>query len=158
MNPFMRAHGSLPGPTQRPVVAGVLSGLVALVPAISLAWTSGALAAIASGVGLHGGVVAAAFAAAAAGAGALYGRTFMRAANDRRGGWLFGIGFGFALWMAGTGAVAFLFSRAPLVTGRPAQALLGSHLLYGLTLGAVFPLVHGFVQRRSPWARSSTTR
>ena len=76
----------------------------------------------------------------------------MRAANDRRGGWLFGIGFGFLLWMLGPSTVVYWMRHAPLATGRASQALFASHLLYGLVLGVAFPFVHTIIQRQSPWA------
>jgi hypothetical protein len=85
--------------------------------------------------------------------GGLYGRVFMRAANDRRGGWLFGIGFGFLLWMLGPSTMFYWLRHAPLVTGRASQALFGSHLLYGLALGLSFPLVHTVLQRRLLWVQ-----
>jgi hypothetical protein len=155
VNHFMRAHGYLPGPTQRPVTAGLLSGFAALAPALSLAWYSGALAASANAMAIGQPIAAGAFGMFAALGGALYGRIFMRAANDRQGGWLFGIGFGFLLWMLGPGMVAYLLRQAPLVTGRASQAVFASHLLYGLLLGLAFPLVHTIVQRRSAWHKAA---
>src|SRR5688500_1790433 len=128
----MRAHGYLPGPTQRPVAAGFLSGVVALAPSLALAGYSGALAIGANAVGMHTAVAPFVAAVLAALAGGLYGRVFMRAANDRRGGWLFGIGFGFLLWMLGPSTVVYWLRHAPLATGRASQALFASHLLYGL--------------------------
>lgn len=83
--------------------------------------------------------------------GGVYGRVFMRAANDRRGAWLFGIAFGFLLWMLGPGTAVYWLGFGPLATGRASQALLAAHLLYGLVLGLVFPLVHAVVQRRGSW-------
>jgi hypothetical protein len=150
----MRAHGYLPGPTQRPVAAGLLSGIVALAPSLSLGWYSGAVAAAANGLGMHPPLGAIAAAALAALAGGLYGRVFMRAANDRRGGWLFGIGFGFLLWMLGPSTVVYWIRHAPLATGWAGQALFASHLLYGLVLGVAFPFVHAIIQRRSSWANN----
>jgi hypothetical protein len=151
VNPFMRAHGHLPGPTQRPIAAGVLAGTVALVPSLSFARYSGALAAIANETGLHSMAAGTVVATLAVIGGGLYGRLFMRAANDRRGAWLFGIGFGFLLWMLGPGTAVYWLGHRPLATGRAGQALLAAHLLYGLVLGLVFPLVHAVVQRRAPW-------
>jgi hypothetical protein len=81
-------------------------------------------------------------------AGLAYGRAFMRAANDRRGGWLFGISYGFLLWMLGPTTLTLLFTGTPLVIGRPAQGMFAAHLLYGVVLGLVFPLVHDAVRRR----------
>ena len=152
MNHFMRAHGYLPGPTQRPVAAGLLSGMVAVGPSMLLGWYSGALAAGANAMGSQPALAVIAAAGLAALAGGLYGRVFMRAANDRRGGWLFGIGFGFLLWMLGPSTVVYWMRHAPLATGRASQALFASHLLYGLVLGVAFPFVHTIIQRRSPWA------
>jgi hypothetical protein len=82
----MRAHGYLPGPTQRPVTAGLLSGMVALAPSLSFAWYSGALTAGANGMGVVPAVATSAIATFAALGAGLYGRIFMRAANDRGGG------------------------------------------------------------------------
>ena len=156
MNHFMRAHGYLPGPTQRPVVAGFLSGILALAPSLVVAWNTGALAAGANAMGMHPALAAIIVAILAALAGGLYGRTFMRAANDRRGGWLFGIGFGFLLWMLGPSTVVYWVKQAPLVTGWASQALFASHLLYGLILGLAFPFVHTIIQRGSRHGRWMT--
>jgi hypothetical protein len=76
-----------------------------------------------------------------AAAGALYSRLFGRAANDVRGGWLFGMAFGFGLWAAGALMVL------PLVSGEtPAgQAAIGvflSLVAWGAATGAVHPFVH----------------
>ena len=147
MNHFMRAHGYLPGPTQRPVAAGLLCGVVAVAPSLALGWYAGTLAAGANAVGMRSELGAIVVAALAATAGGLYGRVFMRAANDRRGGWLFGMGFGFLLWMLGPGTVAHWIRGSPLVIGRTAQTLLALHLLYGLVLGLAFPRVHALVER-----------
>jgi hypothetical protein len=147
VNHFMRAHGYLPGPTQRPVAAGLLCGVVAVAPSLALGWYAGTLAAGANAMGMRLDLGALVVAALAAMAGGLYGRIFMRAANDRRGGWLFGMGFGFLLWMLGPGAVLHWFRGTPLVIGRTAQALLALHLLYGLVLGLAFPRVHMLIER-----------
>jgi hypothetical protein len=155
MNQFMRAHGYLPGPTQRPVLAGVLTGTAAVVPALFTAWQFGAIASVAARLTASQLLIAAVAAALAAVAGAVYGRLFMRAANDRRGGWLFGISFGFLLWMTGAVVLSYGASNQPVATGRAGQILFASHLLYGLALGATFPHVHRMVHRRAwtaePW-------
>src|SRR5688572_18456923 len=152
LNHFMRAHGYLPGPTQRPIGAGLLAGVIAAAPSLSFAWYAGALAAAADAIELRPAVAASIVVALAAVCGALYGRMFMRAANDRCGGWLFGIGFGFLLWMVGPSTIVYWLSKAPLATGRAGQALFASHLLYGLVLGLSFPFIHMMVRRGSPWA------
>jgi hypothetical protein len=106
---------------------------------------------IMSRTGIHLALAACVVTAVGVTGGGLYGRIFMRAANDRRGAWLFGIGFGFLLWMVGPVALMDWFGSGPLATGRASQALLATHLLYGLVLGLVFPLVHAAIQRRALW-------
>src|SRR5256885_6075664 len=111
MPAFLGAHGYDPGPTQRPLLAGAISGILATGPAIAILYAFGSLkveAAI-----LHHSQLATIGAGwlVMALAGAAYGRLFGRAANQVRSGWLFGMAFGFAIWAAG--AVMVL----PLVSG-----------------------------------------
>src|SRR4051812_16394362 len=98
---FLSAHGYDPGPTQRPLLAGAISGVVATVPAIAILYAFGSLRVEASILGLPQLKTVGLGWLAMALAGAIYGRLFGRAANDMRGGWLFGMAFGFALWAAG---------------------------------------------------------
>jgi hypothetical protein len=135
--PFMRAHGHAPGPTQRPGTAGLIDGLVAGMPAIALLWLTGVIAPI----------LTACLAAAFALAGAGYGRIFGRAANDRAGGWLFGISYGFFVWMLVPALILPWILRRPLAVGRPAMLLCLAHLLYGLVLGFLFPYLHSLLHR-----------
>src|ERR1044071_3232722 len=102
--PFMPAHGHVPGPTQRPAAAGLIDGLVAGIPAIALLWFTGVIAP----------VLSAGLAAAFGVAGAVYGRIFGRAANDREGGWLFGISYGFFVWMLVPALILPWILRRPL--------------------------------------------
>jgi hypothetical protein len=129
----------------------VVAGALALAASLPFAWYSGTLGAVARDTGFHQTFAGGVLAASAILGGGLYGRVFMRAANDRRGAWLFGIGFGFLLWMLGPGALASWLRDRPLATGRASQALLVAHLLYGLVLGIVFPLVYTVIQRRTSW-------
>ena len=80
-------------------------------------------------------------------AGALYGRIFSRAANDRRGGWLFGMSYGFLLWMLNPVMLWQLTTERPFVAGASAVGFFGAHLAYGLLLGLLFPFVHRLLQR-----------
>ena len=75
-------------------------------------------------------------------AGAVYGRMFGRAANDVRGGWLFGMAFGFALWAAGAVMVLPLASDGRAPAGVPAIGLFLSLVAWGAALGTVHPYVH----------------
>src|SRR5690242_11978094 len=110
MAAFLSVHGYEPGPTQRPLVAGAISGVIATAPAIALLLLFGSLRVEAQVLGLSelktvviGWLVMGA-------AGAAYARIFGRAANDLRGGWLFGMAFGFALWAGGAAMVLPLAS------------------------------------------------
>jgi hypothetical protein len=77
---------------------------------------------------------------------------FQRAAGDRRGGWLFGISYGFLLWMLGPITFLQILLGRPLATGGAAMGILVANLLAGLVLGLIFPWVHqwvrGFMERR----------
>jgi Na+/proline symporter len=74
--------------------------------------------------------------------GILYGWLFQRAANDARGGWLFGMAYGFVLWMLGPVPLLQWLPDQPILHGYPAAGLLLAQLLWGLALGLVFPLIH----------------
>jgi hypothetical protein len=75
-------------------------------------------------------------------AGAVYGRLFGRPANDARGGWLFGMAFGFALWAAGAVLVIPLASGGHAPAGDAAVGVFLSLVAWGAALGTAFPFVH----------------
>ena len=131
------------------MIVGVVSGSIAGVAAIAVLLFSGAAASLSSATGLRAPTIAGLFALLMALAGALYGRVFMRAANDTRGGWLFGISYGFGLWMIGPVTVMQWFLARPVAVGHSAQGLFASHLAWGLALGILFPHIHRVVQRKS---------
>ncbi|HEY1227035.1 MAG TPA: hypothetical protein VGF26_06905, partial [Ramlibacter sp.] len=83
---MLRAHGLDAGPTQRPVLAGALCGLLADLPALPLLHVMGTFARLEPVIG---DVSLWLQIASTALAGAGYGLVFQRAANDARGGWLF---------------------------------------------------------------------
>jgi hypothetical protein len=112
-------------------------------------WRSRALAAVSSSVGLAPWATLLAYLAIMALAGLLYGRIFMRAANDWRGGWLFGIGYGFLLWMLGPITLMQWWRGQPIVVGGASQGLFAAHLAYGLILGALYPAFNRITQRRA---------
>ena len=145
---YMRAHGNTAGPTQRPLLTGAIGGLIAFVPYELILNYSGAGEAIAHGVGLNGGVSIGVGALLMIFAGVLYAAVFKRAANDRRGGWLFGASYGFLLWIITPITLWQAITARPLVVGRAAMGLFGAHVLFGVILGAIFPWVHRFVQTR----------
>jgi hypothetical protein len=146
--PFMRAHGQTPGPTQRPKLAGAITGVVAQFAALPAFLVSGAMENLISVLGttLWQGVLlqSAVFAAA----GGLYGAVFGRAANDRQGGWLFGISYGFLLWMLGAITISHSFQQRYVARGDAALGLFTGQLAFGVVLGALFPWIHGVLHRK----------
>jgi hypothetical protein len=144
MSGFLSAHGYDPGPTQRPLTAGAIGGLLATVPAIALLHLIGSLEVEAHILGLSviGTIVAGCLVMALA--GAVYARLLGRAANDVRGGWLFGMAFGFALWAAGAVFILPLAGNGQLPAGAAATGVFLSLVLWGGCLGGLLP----FVQRR----------
>jgi hypothetical protein len=158
MMDFLRAHGVDAGPHQRPIVAGLLSGLLATVPAGLVLVSFGSFQVAADQVmRLPRPTAAAILIAAFAVAGALYGLTLRRAANDQRGGWLFGAVFGFCLWIATPVTVLPLIGGSVMAAGRAATGFLACFLVWGLVAGGAFPLVHrplmarfGDKRRREP--------
>jgi hypothetical protein len=143
---FMRAHGQTPGPGQRPRTVGALSGLVAGIAALLMLKWSGAVASLANALNLRMWVIPILYVAIATLAGALYGAVFKRAASDPRGGWLFGISYGFLLWMLGPVTLLQTILARPLTTGVAAMGILGANLLSGLLLGLLFRPLHTFVR------------
>ncbi|HEX6374681.1 MAG TPA: hypothetical protein VFZ91_03065 [Allosphingosinicella sp.] len=142
MTGFLSAHGYDPGPTQRPALAGLLSGAAATIPATALLHGFGALEVEAEIVGRSIAVTLAAGCAIMALAGASYGRLFRRAANDRRGGWLIGAAYGFALWAAGAVMILPLVSGGTAPAGMAAIGVYLSLVLWGAAMGWLFPRVH----------------
>ena len=145
---YMRAHGNTPGPTQRPHLTGAISGLIAAAPSGALLYWSGALTGAAATFGARLWVVAVSNLGFAVLAGVLYATVFKRAANDRGGGWLFGISYGFLLWTLMPLTLWQLLAANPSITGRAAMGLFAGQVLYGLVLGLVYPWIHGIVQSR----------
>ena len=142
MASFLGVHGYSPGPTQRPLTAGAISGLIATVPGIGILCAFGSLRIEASILHMSIWTTLAIGWGAMAIAGALYARLFGRAANHVHGGWIFGMGFGFALWAAGAAMVLPLVSGGLTLAGAGAVGVAVSMLVWGTTLGALVPFVH----------------
>jgi hypothetical protein len=87
-------------------------------------------------------------------AGFAYGAVFQRAAADRRGGWLFGISYGFLLWMLGPITLLQTLLGHPIASGGAAMGILAGNLLSGLILGLFFRPAHRvirrYLERRTP--------
>jgi hypothetical protein len=139
---MLQAHGLDAGPTQRPRLAGAIAGVIATVPALAVLTVFQALDAPAKASGTSVPVAGFAYAGLMLLGGILYGWLFQRAANDPRGGWLFGMAFGFVLWMLGPIPLLQWLPDQPILRGYPAAGLLLAQLLWGLALGLVFPLIH----------------
>jgi hypothetical protein len=153
MSGFLGAHGYEPGPTQRPLLAGAISGTLATAPALALLHGLGSLAVEARILGLPiAGTILAGWLLMAF-AGALYARLLGRAANDPRGGWLFGMAFGFALWAAGAVFILPIAGDGQLPAGSPAIGVFLSLVLWGGGLGGVLPFIHRLLHRRLDDAR-----
>jgi len=143
---YMAAHGYTPGPTQRPLLTGAVTGALSAVSALPLLCHSGAWERLSVALTAKPMVTLVAYVLTMSAAGLLYGRLFMRAANDARGGWLFGISYGFLLWVLGPVTILQWIRGEPVATGRAAMGLLGTQLLFGLILGTVFPWMHRLFQ------------
>lgn len=145
---FLAAHGYNPGPTQRPMSAGAICGMLAAVPATAVLWQFGSLLVEAKILGLSLAETLGVGLAAMAAAGAVYGSLFGRAANDRHGGWLFGTAFGFALWAGGAVLVLPLASGGLTPAGAAAAGVCLSLLVWGCALGGLLPFVHPYLHAR----------
>jgi hypothetical protein len=143
MRSFLQAHGYDPGPTQRPVLAGAIAGLIATVPAACILFGSGSLEVETEILRLSIAETIAAGCLVMTLAGAAYGRLFQRSANDRSGGWLFGMAYGFFIWSAGAMMTLAIVSGGFVPGGHAAIGVLLSLLAWGTGLGAAFPRVHG---------------
>ncbi len=139
---ILQAHGLDAGPTQRPLLAGLLASIVADIPAIWVLQAFGSLGAISRAANWSILTAALAYMGMMLLGGVLYGWLFQRAANDPRGGWLFGMSFGFLLWMLGPIPLLQWVPKQPIMMGYPAIGLLLGQLLWGLTLGLALPFAH----------------
>ena len=139
---MLQAHGLDAGPTQRPRLAGAIAGVIATAPALATLVGFHALDGPARATGTSVFSAGLAYACLMLFGGVLYGWLFQRAANDPQGGWLFGLAFGFVLWMLGPIPLLQWLPGQPILHGYPAAGLLLAQLLWGLALGIMFPPVH----------------
>lgn len=145
---FLSAHGYDPGPTQRPMTAGAICGIIAAVPAVAVLWRFGSLEVESQILALSLTATLVLGFAAMAAAGAVYGRLFGRAANDRHGGWMFGMAFGFALWAAGAVLVLPVISGGKTPAGSAAVGVFLSLLVWGFGIGLLMPFIHPHLHER----------
>jgi hypothetical protein len=143
---MLKAHGLDPGPTQQPLLAGAIAGVLSDIPALALLAGAGSLVTLSKELGTSPYVIALLHAGAMAFGGVVYGLIFGRAANDAAGGWLFGISYGFLLWMVAAVPLLQWIPSQPLMVGIPAIGMFVGQLLWGLVLGASFRFVHAPLQ------------
>jgi hypothetical protein len=146
--------GRDPEPLQRPRLAGAIAGAGAAVVAAALVLATDSAALPARAIGLPQAWLVALSIAALTAAGALYGAVFLRAASDRRGGWLFGLGWGFLTWALGPITLCQWVLGKPISAGPYAAFLLLGHLLWGLVLGLCLPLVQRRIELNADRAPS----
>ena len=139
---FVAAHGYDPGPSQRPFLAGAISGVLGTLPAIGVLVAFGSLDVEAKILGMSQAATLAIGWIVMAAAGAAYARFFGRAANAPRGGWLFGMSFGFALWAAGAVLVLPMLSGGRAPAGEAAAGLALALIVWGVATGILVPFVH----------------
>lgn len=145
---YMRAHGNTAGPTQRPFLTGLIGALIAFVPFELILRASKGRGAIADAFGLSLWQSTAIGLVIMVLAGIVYAAIFKRAANDCRGGWVFGASFGFVVWLLTPITLWQLISGHAVVVGTAAMGLFAAHILFGLVLGLVFPWIHFLIQSR----------
>lgn len=146
---FLRAHGFDPGPLQRPLLAGAMTGFVASLPAMAVLIIFPSFDVVANQVmGLSRVLTATILIGSFAFSGLVYALAFRRAANDKRGGWLFGAAFGFLLWMAAPLVVLPIVSERVMAAGLAATGLFASFLVWGTVVGWLFPYIHHPLQRQ----------
>jgi hypothetical protein len=139
---LLQAHGLDAGPTQRPLLAGASGGVIATAPALVVLVVFQSLNEPARAAGTSVASAGGAYVGLMLLGGVLYGWLFQRAANDPWGGWLFGLAFGFVVWMLGPIPLLQWLPDEPILRGYPAAGLLLAQLLWGFTLGVVFPPIH----------------
>jgi len=139
---LLQAHGLDAGPTQCPLLAGALGGVIATVPALATLIVFQSLNEPARTAGTTIMVAGGAYVGLMLLSGVLYGWLFQRAANDPWGSWLFGLASGFVVWMLGPIPLLQWLPDEPILRGYPAAGLLLAQLLWGLTLGVMFPPIH----------------
>lgn len=139
---FLSAHGYDPGPSQRPLTAGAICGVLATAPAVAVLYFFGSLQLEAAILRIPMWATVGAGWLVMALAGAIYAKFFGRAANNTHGGWLFGLSFGFALWAAGAVMILPVLGNGKALAGSAAMGVALSMLVWGAAVGILVPFVH----------------
>lgn len=155
INPFLRAHGASPGPLMRPLLTGFLASLLSGMIVFALLGSLNEFTLFTKANGRYEMLLAAMIYCSCA--GLLYGQVYRRAANDLRGGWLFGSSTGFILWMLNPLIWLPWLGREPLFVGIDAIVFLLSHVLHGALMGLLYPWLHRICKRRTDFKVLSST-
>lgn len=145
INPFIRAHGAAPGPFMRPRLTGALTGLVAAI----LTFLAFAPSGIFSSFGVEIDISIVLCFAYGLLSGFIYGSIYRRAANDRKGGWIFGASTGFILWMINPAIWFPWLGLDPVLIGRTGLLVMLMHVVHGAALGLLYPWGHLVCARKS---------
>jgi hypothetical protein len=145
---YLQVHGQHAGPTQRPVMAGLLTGLIASLIALGVLYGSDVLPRISERIGVPITSIVIIHIVLATIEGMIYGLLLGRAANAKRTAWLFGITYGYFLWIIGPVMLFELVFSVPIARYDLGIPIIASHLSYGISLGILFPYIHAPLHRR----------
>ena len=138
---YMRAHGNSVQRGYRAWQSAAVAGFLAGWPALLLAWRTNGLAALVALMHLSLISMSLVGMGVMVLAGAAYGFMFPRAGADLAGCWLFGLAYGFLIWLIFPGALMPLVVGHPVAVGVAAAGLMFACLAYGLFVGILYPLV-----------------
>ena len=145
---YLQVHGQHAGPTQRPILAGIISGFIAALIALAVLYYLGGLTLLSERIGISVEAIIVIHVMLATIEGMMYGLLLGRAANSTRSAWLFGITYGYFLWIVGPVMVFELVFSVPVARYDLGIPVIASHLSYGLSLGILFPYIHAPLHRR----------
>ncbi|HWF44286.1 MAG TPA: hypothetical protein VG537_06565 [Candidatus Kapabacteria bacterium] len=145
---YLQVHGQHAGPTQRPVMAGLITGFIASLIALGVLYGTGGLPLLSERLGISVTSIVIIHIALATVEGMIYGLLLGRAANAKRSAWLFGITYGYFLWVAGPVMLFELIFSVPVARYDLGIPIITSHLIYGISLGILFPYIHAPLHRR----------
>ena len=145
---YLQVHGQHAGPTQRPVLAGLLSGFIAALLALAVLYFTDGLWRLPHRIGFSVTSIIAIHITVATLEGAIYGLVLGRAANAKHSGWLFGLCYGYLLWIIGPVMLFELIFSIPVARYDLGIPMIASHIVYGLALGVLFPYIHPPLHKR----------
>lgn len=146
INPFIKAHGAEPGPLMRPILTGAtaseISAVITVLILLLICFELNIKFRFSLVALFFGMILYSLF------AGILYGKIYRRAANDRRGGWIFGASTGFILWMVNPIIWLPWFGYKELFSGSTGLLIVFTHVIHGTMMGLFFPRIHLICARK----------